>query len=52
LNSKYLGNRIESEIVVAVRNATQLTKLGIALEFRDTLNRTAVQLLKNLDKSE
>ena len=28
----------------------QLVKLGVTMEFRDSLNRTAVQLQKNLDK--
>ena len=52
LNCKYLGNRVENEIVEAVCAAPQLLKLGIALEFRDALNKTAIQLLKNLDRSK
>ena len=36
----------------AVCEAPQLLKLGIALEFRDALNKTAIQLLKNLDRSK
>ena len=51
LNCKYLGNRIENEIVDAVEKAPQLVKLGITLEFRDSLNKTAVTLLNNLDRS-
>ena len=43
---------MENEIVEAVCKAPQLLKLGIALEFRDALNKTAVQLLKNLDRSK
>ena len=52
LNCKYLGNRVENEIVQAICEAPQLLKLGIALEFRDALNKTAIQLLKNLDRSK
>ena len=52
MNCKYLGNRVENEIVEAVCGAPQLLKLGIALEFRDALNKTAIQLLKNIDRSE
>ena len=52
MNCKYLGNRVENEIVEAVCAAPQLLKLGIALEFRDALNKTAIQLLKNLDRSK
>ena len=43
---------MENEIVEAVCAAPQLLKLGIALEFRDALNKTAIQLLKNLDRSK
>ena len=43
---------MENEIVEAVCKAPQLLKLGIALEFRDALNKTAIQLLKNLDRSK
>ena len=52
LNCKYLGNRVESEITAAVYEAPQLLKLGIAFEFRDALNKTAIQLLKNIDRSK
>lgn len=50
LNCKYLGNRIETEISLALSETPQLVKLGLTMEFRDTLNRTAVQLQKNLDQ--
>ena len=50
LNCKYLGNRIEKEIADALTQTPQLVKLGVTMEFRDSLNRTAVQLQKNLDK--
>ena len=47
-----MGNRVETEIAEALQNTPQLVKLGITMEFRDTLNRAAVQLQKNLDKSK
>eukprot|EP00095_Tigriopus_kingsejongensis_P010120 maker-scaffold75_size407189-snap-gene-0.12 protein:Tk10120 transcript:maker-scaffold75_size407189-snap-gene-0.12-mRNA-1 annotation:"tropomodulin-like isoform x2" len=50
LNCKYLGNRIETEISNLLPTTPQLVKLGLTMEFRDTLNRTAIQLQKNLDK--
>ena len=28
----------------------QLVKLGVSMEFRDSLNKTAIQLQKNLDR--
>ena len=52
LNCKYLGNRVETEIVSALRETPQLVKLGLTMEFRDTLNKAAVQLKNNLDRSE
>ena len=52
LNCKYLGSRIEAEIADSLTKTPQLIKLGLTMEFRDTLNRTAVQLQKNLDKSK
>lgn len=45
-----MGNRIETEIANLLHETPQLVKLGITMEFRDTLNRTAVQLEKNLDR--
>ena len=50
MNCKYLGHRIEKEIADALSLTPQLVKLGVTMEFRDSLNRTAVQLQKNLDK--
>ena len=45
-----MGHRIEKEIADALSLTPQLVKLGVTMEFRDSLNRTAVQLQKNLDK--
>ena len=50
LNCKYLGHRIEKEIADVLAMTPQLVKLGVTMEFRDSLNRTAIQLQKNLDK--
>ena len=50
LNCKYLGSRVENDIANALTMTPQLVKLGVTMEFRDSLNRTAVQLQKNLDK--
>ena len=50
LNCKYLGSRVENDIANALAMTPQLVKLGVTMEFRDSLNRTAVQLQKNLDK--
>ena len=50
-NTKYLGNRLETLIADSLSDTPQLVKLGITMEFRDTLNRTAVALQKNLDRS-
>ena len=48
---KYLGYQVESEIANLLELTPQLVKLGINMEFRDTLNRTVTQLQKNLDLS-
>ena len=48
---KYLGYQVESEIASMLELTPQLVKLGINMEFRDTLNRTVTQLQKNLDLS-
>ena len=37
---------------MALLQTPQLVKLGVTMEFRDSLNKTAVQLQKNLDRSE
>ena len=50
LNCKYLGSRIENDIAQALLMTPQLVKLGVTMEFRDSLNKTAIQLQKNLDK--
>jgi hypothetical protein len=42
---------MECEIASLLEKAPQLVKLGISLEFRETLNKTALQLQKNLDQS-
>ncbi len=43
---------MENEIADLLRSTPKLVRLGINMEFRDTLNRTAVQLQKNLDKGK
>ena len=45
-----MGHRIEKEIADVLAMTPQLVKLGVTMEFRDSLNRTAIQLQKNLDK--
>jgi len=45
-----LGNRVENEIANALSTTPQLVKLGVTMEFRDSLNKSAIQLQKNLDK--
>ena len=49
---KYLGYQVESDIANLLELTPQLVKLGISMEFRDTLNRTVTQLQKNLDLSK
>ena len=51
LTFKFLGHQIESEIASLMQETPQLVKLGITLQFRETLNKTATQLQRNLDQS-
>ncbi|CAB4066818.1 unnamed protein product [Lepeophtheirus salmonis] len=50
MNCRYLGHQTESDIAHALQNTPNLVKLGVTMEFRDSLNKTAVALQKNLDK--
>ena len=50
MNCKYLGSRVENEIANALTSTPQLVKLGVTMEFRDSLNKSAIQLQKNLDR--
>jgi len=49
-NNRYLGAAIEYALAEMIPKFPHLVKLGVALEFRDTLNKIAVALTKNLDK--
>ena len=45
-----MGSRVENEIANALASTPQLVKLGVTMEFRDSLNKSAIQLQKNLDR--
>ena len=45
-----MGSRVENEIANALTSTPQLVKLGVTMEFRDSLNKSAIQLQKNLDR--
>lgn len=49
-NCRYLGSAIEYALAEMIPKYPHLVKLGVRLEFRDTLNKCALALVKNLDK--
>lgn len=46
----YLGSAIEYAIIDLLPKVPHLVKLGVRMEFRDSLNKCALALAKNLDK--
>ena len=50
LNCRWLGSRLEAEVASILEDTPQLVKLGLTLQFRDTLCRAARQLQENLDR--
>lgn len=49
-NCRHLGSATEYALVELVPKVPHLVKLGVAMEFRDSLNKCALALAKNLDK--
>merc|ERR1712055_655707 len=46
----YLGSATEYAIIDLLPKVPHLVKLGVAMEFRDSLNKCAMALAKNMDK--
>merc|ERR1719458_1222619 len=46
----YLGSATEYAIIDLLPKVPHLVKLGVRMEFRDSLNKCALALAKNLDK--
>ena len=51
-SGQYLGSAIEYALIDILAKAPHLVKLGVRMEFRDSLNKCALALAKNLDRSE
>lgn len=49
-NCHHLGSAIEYALVDLIPKVPHLVKLGVAMEFRDSLNKCAMALAKNMDK--
>jgi len=49
-NNLHLGSSIEYALAEIIPKYPHLVKLGVRMEFRDTLNKCAMALCKNLDK--
>jgi len=49
-SNKYLGSSIEYALAEIIPKFPHLVKLGVNMEFRDTLNKCASALLRNLDR--
>ena len=51
-SGQYLGSATEYALIEILAKAPHLVKLGVRMEFRDSLNKCALQLAKNLDRSK
>jgi len=49
-SGQYLGSATEYALIEILAKAPHLVKLGVRMEFRDSLNKCALQLAKNLDR--
>merc|ERR1712241_1348940 len=49
-NNLHLGSAIEYALAEIIPKYPHLVKLGVRMEFRDTLNKCALALAKNLDR--
>jgi len=49
-NNNHLGSAIEYALAEMIPKYPHLVKIGVRMEFRDTLNKCAMALVKNLDK--
>jgi len=49
-SGQYLGSAIEYALIDLLAKAPHLVKLGVRMEFRDSLNKCALALAKNLDR--
>ena len=49
---QFLGSALEYAIIELLPKVPHLVKLGVRMEFRDSLNKCALALAKNLDRSE
>ena len=48
---QFLGSALEYAIIELLPKVPHLVKLGVRMEFRDSLNKCAMALAKNLDRS-
>ena len=51
-SGQFLGSAIEYALIDLLPKAPHLVKLGVRMEFRDSLNKCALALAKNLDRSK
>ena len=49
---QFLGSALEYAIIELLPKVPHLVKLGVRMEFRDSLNKCALALAKNLDRSK
>jgi len=49
-SGQFLGSATEYALIELLAKAPHLVKLGVRMEFRDSLNKCAVALAKNLDR--
>jgi len=49
-SGQYLGSAIEYALIEILPKVPHLVKLGVRMEFRDSLNKCALALAKNLDR--
>ena len=49
---QFLGSALEYAIIELLPKVPHLVKLGVRMEFRDSLNKCAMALAKNLDRSK
>ena len=47
---QFLGSALEYAIIELLPKVPHLVKLGVRMEFRDSLNKCAMALAKNLDR--
>ena len=51
-SGQFLGSATEYAIIEILAKAPHLVKLGVRMEFRDSLNKCAMALARNLDRSK